>query len=396
MKLVQWQIEEVVSRALAEDLGKGDVTTEALIPLHLRGKAVLLVNTAGIVAGIEVAAAVFRQVDPSVQFKILLPEGKRVKQRSIIASISGSVASILKAERTALNFLQHLSGIATETARYVEEVKELPIRIMDTRKTSPGLRVLEKYAVSIGGGTNHRLHLGDAILIKDNHLTILYSQGMTMKDIIAMARQKTQGQLKVEVEVKNTEEAVKALEAGVDLIMLDNINPLEMKQIVKLIKGRVPLEASGGVTLENVRAVAQTGVDFISVGALTHSVKALDISLELNSPRHSLNSIRLLTTTPMTKPREARRPPPLDPELDLHRFTTDEALYEIEQYLYEAYAAGLSTVRLVHGKGTGTLRRAIRHELHKYSLVKSHHPAALQEGGDGVTIVEIIDGWYDQ
>ena len=195
--------------------------------------------------------------------------------------LSGSVASILKAERTALNFLQRLSGIASETHCYVEAIKGLDVRIMDTRKTAPGLRILEKYAVRVGGGYNHRFHLGDGILIKDNHLDALHSQGIGLKEIITRAKQKAPTNLQVEIEVKTTEEARQAVETGVDIIMLDNMTLAEMRHSVELIKGRALIEASGGITLDNVRQVAETGVDFISIGALTHSVRALDISLEL-------------------------------------------------------------------------------------------------------------------
>ncbi|MBC8276031.1 MAG: carboxylating nicotinate-nucleotide diphosphorylase, partial [Chloroflexi bacterium] len=214
---------------------------------------------------------------------ILVDDGVEVRPGNVIARIEGKCASILKAERVALNFLQHLSGIASETARYVEAVKGLPAQITDTRKTTPGLRTLEKQAVRAGGGRNHRMHLGDGILIKDNHLSALRRQGLTMKEIIARAHQKASPELKVEVEVKTPQEASEAAEAGVDIIMLDNMNLQNMRQAVRLIKGRAVIEASGGITLDKVRTVAKTGVDFVSVGALTHSAKALDISLELTA-----------------------------------------------------------------------------------------------------------------
>ncbi len=212
--------------------------------------------------------------------EVRIPEGSKVKPGDIVARIEGRVAGILKAERVALNFLQRLSGIASETARYVEAIKGMNCRLMDTRKTTPGLRFLEKYAVRIGGGHNHRLHLGDGVLIKDNHLAALHGQGMSLKEVVAEAKRKAPHNLKVEVEVKTVEEA---LEAGADIVMLDNMSLKEMRRAVELIKGRALLEASGGITLDNVRAVAETGVDCISVGALTHSTKALDISLELES-----------------------------------------------------------------------------------------------------------------
>jgi len=199
----------------------------------------------------------------------------------MVATIFGSVLSILKAERVALNFLQRLSGIASQTAQYVAKTHGLQVNITDTRKTTPGLRLLEKYAVRVGGGQNHRLHLGDAVLIKDNHLAALRALGMSLKEIVAKAKQDAPRGLTVEVEVNTPEEALDAVDAGADIIMLDNMSPDEMRRVVSLIPSQVRIEASGGITLANVRAVAETGVNFISVGALTHSSKALDISLEI-------------------------------------------------------------------------------------------------------------------
>jgi nicotinate-nucleotide pyrophosphorylase (carboxylating) len=279
---IGWKrIEELVDRTLAEDLGWGDVTTEAIIPAELTGKASMVAKARGMLAGIEVARLVFCRVDPSVQFDIIIPEGSGIQPGDLIAKLEGKVASILKGERTALNFLQRLSGIATETSRYVEAIKGLDSRIVDTRKTTPGMRVLEKYAVRVGGGHNHRLHLGDGVLIKDNHLAALRSQGLAMKDIISRARERAPFNLKVEVEVRTAQEAVEAVEAGADIVMLDNMGLEEMRQAARLVKGRALLEASGGITLDNVRRVAETGVDLISIGALTHSTRSLDISLEM-------------------------------------------------------------------------------------------------------------------
>jgi len=299
------QIEEVIDRALAEDLGKGDVTTEALIPGDRRGIGFIVAKKAGILAGTGAAKQVFHRVGPELKVDILLEDGARVKPGSKVAKVSGSIASILKAERVALNFLQRLSGIASETNRYVEAVKGLPVRIMDTRKTTPGLRSLEKYAVKVGGGENHRMNLGDGILIKDNHLAALRSQGLNIKEIIARARQNAPlslratptlslrgakrrsnlqaRQTQVEVEVGTVSEALEAVEAGADIVMLDNMSLEDMRKAAKSIHGRALIEASGGITLDNVRAVAETGVDFISIGALTHSARALDISLEFEA-----------------------------------------------------------------------------------------------------------------
>lgn len=297
MQLIKAQIEEIVDRALAEDLGRGDVTTEALISDDQQGIASIVAKEQGILAGIDVAKEVFHKVDPELKIDALLEDGAKVDSSSIITRVEGKVASILGAERVALNFLQRLSGIASETNRYVESVKGLPVRIMDTRKTTPGLRLLEKYAVRVGGGENHRMNLGDGILIKDNHLAALCSRGLSLKEVVAKVRQNAPlslrgapsrsnleaRQTQIEVEVKTPQEALEATEAGADIIMLDNMSLGDIRQAVKMIRGRVLIEASGGMTLDKVRAVAETGVNFISAGALTHSTKALDISLELES-----------------------------------------------------------------------------------------------------------------
>lgn len=281
MQIDRQQIEPVITQALAEDLEAGDITTEILVSPEIQGKATILVKGDGVLAGTEIARMVFNRVDPSLKYRVLLSDGEQVKQGDEIARIEGSVAGILKGERTALNFLQRLSGIASETNRYVKSVEGLNVRILDTRKTTPGLRLLEKYAVTAGGGYNHRFHLGDQVLIKDNHLAIISSQGISMTEAVTMAKQKAPANLKIEIEVQSVEEAKQVAETGVDIIMLDNMSLEEMRQAVKLIGGRAKVEASGGITLDNVRQVAETGVDFISIGALTHSVKSLDISLEL-------------------------------------------------------------------------------------------------------------------
>ncbi|MFC1985748.1 carboxylating nicotinate-nucleotide diphosphorylase [Chloroflexota bacterium] len=279
--LTEEQLNSIIDIALAEDIGTGDVTSEALIPPELHGKASILVKAKGILAGNEVAERVFLKVDPSLNVEVLIKDGAIVKPGDIITIISGRVISILRAERVALNFLQRLSGIASHTAQYVAKTRGLPARITDTRKTTAGLRLLEKYAVRMGGGQNHRFNLGDGILIKDNHLAALRALGMSLKDIIAKAKQNAPQGLKVEVEVTNIQEALDAVATGVDIIMLDNMSPDEMRHVVDSVSGQAKLEASGGITLANVRTVAMAGVDIISIGALTHSTKALDISLEL-------------------------------------------------------------------------------------------------------------------
>lgn len=275
------QIDHIIDLALAEDISHGDVTSAALIPPELEGTASILVKAEGVLAGGEVAEKVFLKVDPSLKIEILIKDGTKIKSGDITATIVGRVISILKAERVAINFLSKLSGIASETAQYIAKTQGLNAKITDTRKTTPGLRLLEKYAVRMGGGQNHRFHLGDGILIKDNHLVALRALGMSLKDIVAKAKQNAPQGLKVEVEVNTAQETRDAVEAGADIIMLDNMNPDEMRHVVSLIPSRVKIEASGGITLANVQAAAETGVDLISIGALTHSSKTLDISLEL-------------------------------------------------------------------------------------------------------------------
>ena len=275
------QINNVIDLALTEDVSHGDVTSQALIPPELEGQASILVKAKGVLAGVEVARKVCLRVDPSLKVKVLIKDGSKVQPGDIVATVFGSVASILKAERVVLNFLSRLSGIASQTAQYVAKTHGLKVNITDTRKTTPGLRLLEKQAVRSGGGQNHRFHLGDGILIKDNHLVALCALGMSLKEIVAKAKKNARRGLKVEVEVNTPEEALDATEAGADIIMLDNMSPDEMRRVMSLLPGQVMVEASGGITLANVHAVAETGINLISVGDLTHSSKALDISLEL-------------------------------------------------------------------------------------------------------------------
>ncbi len=277
------QVEQIVDSALAEDSVWADVTTEALISPTQAGKAYLRGKSEGVLAGIGVATMVFHRVDSALRVKELVADGSRVHPGDRLAAIEGKVASILRAERAALNFLQRLSGIATETAKYVEAISGTKALITDTRKTAPGLRILEKYAVRVGGGYNHRQSLGDGVLIKDNHLVALRSRGVGLGEVIKKARQHAPHTLKIEVEVESVEQAQEALSAGADIIMLDNMDLEDMRRVVELAQGRAVIEASGRITLDSVRAVADTGVDLISVGALTHSAKALDISLELET-----------------------------------------------------------------------------------------------------------------
>jgi nicotinate-nucleotide pyrophosphorylase (carboxylating) len=273
------EIESMIARALSEDLASGDTTTDALIPPELTGSANLIAKAEGILAGVGVALAVFRQVDPSLEGTALLQDGSALQVADVIAQVQGRVASILMAERTALNFLQRMSGIATEANRYVRAIAGHRARILDTRKTTPGLRAIEKYAIRTGGASNHRGNLADGILIKDNHIQAL--RNLSLAEIIKQARAWASHTVKVEVEVEDLEQVNEALEAGADILMLDNMGLEEMARAVKLAHGRALTEASGGVTLETVRAVAATGVDLISVGAMTHSPRALDIGLDL-------------------------------------------------------------------------------------------------------------------
>lgn len=280
-QLFEEQVANIIDLAIDEDLGHGDVTTEALIPPDLKGKASVLIKEPGILAGIEIAGKVFRRVDPSLEMETLIRDGTRVQPGDVVATVSGRAASILKAERIAINFLQRLSGIATQTAEYVAKTDGFTVDITDTRKTTPGLRFLEKYAVLKGGGKNHRLHLGDGILVKDNHLAALRAMGMSLKEIVLKAKKNAPQGMLIEIEVTSAEEATEVAAAGADIILLDNMAPGEMRRVLNALPDRVMTEASGGITLANVHDAAASGVNRISVGALTHSSRALNISLEL-------------------------------------------------------------------------------------------------------------------
>lgn len=283
------QVNLLLDMALLEDSGRGDITTSLLIPANMVGSGEIMANATGVLAGLPVAQQVFQRVDPSLKVTTFINDGARIKPGDIIATVNGRLASILKAERVALNFIQKMSGIASITAQYVSAIRGLGVKIADTRKTTPGLRLLEKYAVNMGGGYNHRFDLGDAVLIKDNHIAALRNMGMSLNEIITKAKQTAPEGIDVEVEATTEQEAREAVQAGAAIIMLDNMTPDEINYIMEFIKGRAEVEASGGITLDNVRQVAMAGVDFISVGALTHSVKSLDIKLEIDP-----DSIKLL------------------------------------------------------------------------------------------------------
>jgi nicotinate-nucleotide pyrophosphorylase (carboxylating) len=269
-------LERVAYAALAEDVGEGDVTTDATVAEDAVGTAELLLREPGVVCGLGVAEAVFRALDPELRFERLVDEGAALPGATAVARVTGSERSILTGERTALNFLGRLSGIATLTRRYVAAVSGTGAAILDTRKTTPGLRALEKHAVATGGGRNHRFGLDDGVLVKDNHLRAAGSVAT------AVERLRAATPLPVEVECDTLEQVSEALAAGTDAILLDNMSLDELRAAVALTRGRARLEASGGVTLESVRAIAETGVDEISVGALTHSARSLDVSLELS------------------------------------------------------------------------------------------------------------------
>ncbi|NJM06736.1 carboxylating nicotinate-nucleotide diphosphorylase [Candidatus Gracilibacteria bacterium] len=280
MHLSNEVVRSVVEAALHEDIGTGDLTTLAVIPAAAMARAAFVFREPGVLAGAPLAAAVFARVEPALRYEALLPEGALVGRGAVVATVSGPARGLLSGERVALNLLQRLSGIATLTARYVAEIQGTRARILDTRKTTPGLRALEKYAVRVGGGVNHRFGLYDGVMLKDNHLAILAAQGIGLGAAVRQARANVGPMVRVEVEVENIDQAREALEAGADFLLLDNMSPAELRAVVDLAAGRATLEASGGITLETLRVVAESGVDYISVGALTHSARALDIGLD--------------------------------------------------------------------------------------------------------------------
>ena len=279
MKTRDELIDDLLELAFAEDVGDGDHTTLSTIPADEMGKQRLIVKEEGIIAGIEIAKKVFDKFDPELKMTTYIADGAHVKPGDIAFVVEGRVRSLLQTERVMLNIMQRMSGIATVTAKYQAKLEGLKTKVLDTRKTTPGLRMIEKEAVRIGGGCNHRIGLFDMILIKDNHVD--FAGGI--KEAIESAKrycQETGRDLKIEIEVRNTDEINQALEVGVDRIMLDNFTPERTREAVQLINGRVEIESSGGITIDTLRAYGECGVDFISVGALTHSVKGLDMSFK--------------------------------------------------------------------------------------------------------------------
>lgn len=270
------QVESIIDLALNEDIGTGDITTISTIPDDKTAHGRFIAKEDMVICGIELARHIFAKVDNTIEFNSSYTDGETVKKGNIIATVCGNAQNVLTAERTALNFMQRLTGIATRTAAAVAEVSGTKAKITDTRKTTPGMRVLEKYAVRIGGGTNHRFNLADGVLIKDNHIAV--SGGI--KNAVANARNTIPHTLKIEVEVETKEQLEEALDAGADIIMLDNMTNEQMAECVKLIGGKALVEASGNMGEKSLRDVAATGVDIISIGALTHTVRAADISLK--------------------------------------------------------------------------------------------------------------------
>jgi nicotinate-nucleotide pyrophosphorylase (carboxylating) len=273
-------IEDAVRRALEEDLGDaGDITSAATVPKGTKARARLVARTEGVIAGLACAAEAFRQLDPAVAFRALLRDASKVRAGEIIAEVEGPAAAILSGERVALNFVGHLSGIATLTSAYVAKVAHTKAKIVDTRKTLPGLRALEKYAVRCGGGSNHRLGLHDMVLIKDNHIAIAGGVAAALERVRAADHA-----IKVEIEVDSLAELAEVLRVGgADQVLLDNMDPPLIKRAVEMVAGRLVVEASGGVSLDTVAAIAATGIDLISVGRLTHSAPALDVALDVES-----------------------------------------------------------------------------------------------------------------
>lgn len=269
-------IDALIEAALKEDMPEGDITSENIVPAAAISRAWIVAKEDGVLAGIYVAERVFNKIDPTVSFEIHRKDGREIKRGDKIAVLKGRAISLLKGERTALNFLQRMSGIATTTRKYVKALEGKKTKVLDTRKTTPGLRSLEKYSVRLGGGTNHRFSLSDMVMIKDNHIKIVGS----ISEAVLLARKKVKPDIKIEVEATNIQEAEEALKSGADIVMLDNMSIDKMKDVVKMLNARILVEVSGNVNLTRAAKIADLEIDFISVGALTHSYKSLDISLE--------------------------------------------------------------------------------------------------------------------
>ncbi len=273
-------VDELIDRSIAEDIGDGDHTTRSTVPKDIQGSAKLLVKETGIIAGVDIALKIFTRIDPSLKTKIFIQDGAAVKPGDVVFHVHGSTHTILQAERLALNFMQRMSGIATNTNRYVEKLAGLKTKVLDTRKTTPGLRVVEKMAVKIGGGENHRFGLYDMILVKDNHIDFAGGIKKAIEKIQTYLVEYGK-KIPVEIEVRNMQELEEVLNAGfVDRVMLDNFTPEQTKKAVEFINGRMEVESSGGINLETIRSYAECGVDFVSVGELTHQIRSIDLSLK--------------------------------------------------------------------------------------------------------------------
>jgi nicotinate-nucleotide pyrophosphorylase (carboxylating) len=274
------ELQRIVETALREDLGSGDLTTDNLVPAETMARAAVQYRTDGVVCGLQVLEAVFQAIDERVVVDVYVPEGTHVAKGTTVAMVRGPARSILKGERVALNFIQRMGAIATATAKYVAAVQGLSVHVIDTRKTTPGLRLLERHAVRVGGGRNHRFNLSDGVLVKDNHLVALRNQGFGTVEALRLLRDRVPHMVRIEVEVDRIDQIPEMLEAGVDAILFDNFTPEEVRDAVRLIDGRAITEVSGGVRLETVRAYAEAGANLVSSGALTHSTPALDIGLD--------------------------------------------------------------------------------------------------------------------
>jgi len=269
------EIDRIINNALREDMPEGDITSENVVSQDSTSKAVITGKEEGILAGIDVAQKVFKKIDPGVRIKKYFRDGQEIKKGEKLAVLQGSSISLLKGERTALNFLQRMSGIATLTRKFTNALRGSSTKLLDTRKTTPGLRILEKYAVKTGGGENHRFSLSDMVMLKDNHLRLVGNIGMAVK----RARANIRAGIKIEVETSTLKEVKEAINSGADIVMLDNMSLNKMREVVEWVDGRVPIEVSGKVDLDNIKDIALLGVDYVSVGSLTHSFKSLDISM---------------------------------------------------------------------------------------------------------------------
>ena len=270
-----YELDRIIDNALREDMPEGDITSENVVSQDSTSKAVITGKEEGLLAGIEVAEKVFKKIDPEIRIKKYFRDGQGIKKGEKLAVLQGSSISLLKGERTALNFLQRMSGIATLTRRFVNGLRGSSTKLLDTRKTTPGLRILEKYAVKTGGGENHRFSLSDMVMLKDNHLRLVGD----IRTAVERARANIRPGIKIEVETSNLKEVKEAINSGADMVMLDNMSLNKMREVVEWVNGRIPLEVSGKVDLDNIKDIALLGVDYVSVGSLTHSFKSLDITM---------------------------------------------------------------------------------------------------------------------